>query len=67
MDGTEFQLSLERLQECIRSRDNDEIENVLSDLDSLTIEVEHSALTPSFASDVNASSRTSTESLFPSS
>jgi hypothetical protein len=40
MHGTEFQLSLERLRECIRSRDNDEIENVLSDLDSLTIEVE---------------------------
>jgi hypothetical protein len=40
MDGTECQLSLERLQECIHSRDNDEIENVLSDLDSLTIEVE---------------------------
>jgi hypothetical protein len=31
MDDTEFQLSLERLQECIRSRDNGEIENVLSD------------------------------------
>jgi len=40
MDGTDFQLSLERLQECIRSRDKDEIENVLSDLNSLTIEVE---------------------------
>ncbi len=40
MEGTEFQLSLERLQECIRSRDNDEIENVLTDLDSLTIEVD---------------------------
>src|SRR6266481_736545 len=40
MDGTEFQLSLERLRECIHSRDNDEIENVLTDLDSFTIEVE---------------------------
>jgi hypothetical protein len=40
MEGTKFQLSLERLQECIRSRDNDEIENVLTDLDLLTIEVE---------------------------
>lgn len=40
MDGTEFQLSLERLRGCIRSSDNDEIENVLSDVDSLTIDVE---------------------------
>jgi hypothetical protein len=40
MDDTEFQLSLERLRGCIRSRDNDEIENVLSDVDSLTIDVE---------------------------
>jgi hypothetical protein len=40
MDGTEFQLSLERLRECMHSRDNDEIENVLTDLDSFTIEVE---------------------------
>jgi hypothetical protein len=40
MDGTEFQLSLERLRGCIRSRDNDEIENVVTDLDFLTIEVE---------------------------
>ena len=40
MGDTEFQLSLERLRGCIRSRDNDEIENVLSDVDSLTIDVE---------------------------
>ena len=40
MDGTEFQVSLERLRGCIRSRDNDEIENVVTDLDLLTIEVE---------------------------
>src|SRR6202022_3362994 len=40
MDGTEFQLSLERLRGCIRSRDNDEIENVVTDLDVFTIEVE---------------------------
>jgi hypothetical protein len=40
MDDTEFQLSLERLRGCIRSHDNDEIENVLSDVDSLTIDVE---------------------------
>ena len=40
MDGTEFQLSLERLRGCIRSRDNDEIENVVTDLDLFTIEVE---------------------------
>lgn len=41
MDEAEFQLSLERLRGCIRSRDNDEIENVLSDVDSLTIDVDH--------------------------
>ena len=41
MDSTEFQLSLDRLRECIQSRDNDEIENVLANLDSFTIEVEH--------------------------
>ena len=40
MGGTEFQLTLERLRECIHSRDNDEIENVLADLDSFTIELE---------------------------
>ena len=40
MDGTEFQVSLERLRGCIRSRDNDEIENVVADLDLFTIEVE---------------------------
>ncbi len=40
MDGTEFQLSLERLRGCIHSRDNDEIENVVTDLDLFTIEVE---------------------------
>jgi hypothetical protein len=40
MGGTEFQLSLERLRECIRSRDNDEIENVVTDLDLFTIGVE---------------------------
>ena len=41
MDGTEFQLSLERLRGCIQSRDNDEIENVVSDLDLFTIEAGH--------------------------
>jgi hypothetical protein len=40
MDGTEFQLALERLRGCIPSRDNDEIENVVTDLDLFTIEVE---------------------------
>jgi hypothetical protein len=40
MDGTEFQVSLERLRGCIGSCDNDEIENVVTDLDLLTIEVE---------------------------
>lgn len=40
MDGTEFRFSLERLRECMHSRDNDEIENVLADLDSFMIEVE---------------------------
>jgi hypothetical protein len=40
MEDTEFQLSLERLRGYIRSRDNDEIENVRRDVDSLTIDVE---------------------------
>lgn len=40
MAETEFQLALNRLRECIRTRDDDEVENVLMELESVTLELE---------------------------
>ena len=40
MLDAEFQLAVTKLRECILTRDDDEVENVLMELDSLTLEVE---------------------------
>ena len=40
MAETEFQLALNQLLECIRTRDDDEVENVFMELESVTLELE---------------------------
>lgn len=40
MEETEFHLALNQLRECIRTRDDDEVENVLVELESITLEME---------------------------
>jgi hypothetical protein len=40
MEDLEFRLALDQLRECIRSRDDDEVENALMELDSVTLEME---------------------------
>jgi hypothetical protein len=41
MDDTELHLGLNQLRECIRTRDDDEVENVLMELESATLEMDH--------------------------
>jgi hypothetical protein len=40
MEDTELYVALNQLRECIRTRDDDEVENVLMDLESITLEMD---------------------------
>ena len=51
MDDTELHLGLNQLRKCIRTRDDDEVENVLMELESATLELDSYKALPNLRQD----------------